>query len=100
MTQINGNALDECPLTEPFPAPEIYVDGYQTSSIANGTAKFSFFTLSYDPATNRQTRRVCLRLTATLPVVMGIHAALGSLLEQLDRMTPEGDIPGERPVAQ
>jgi hypothetical protein len=73
----------EPPLTEPVAAPEIYVDGYQTSSMRAGVAKFTFFTMVHDPANNAMERRINLRLAASMPVLIGIHSAMGEFIEQV-----------------
>lgn len=85
---MNGD-LTDCPITEPVPAPEILVDGYQSTTVGNGVVKFTFFSLAHNPETNQQERRIVLRLSAALPVVMGIHQALGNLMADLERQARE-----------
>lgn len=76
-------------IVEPTPAPEIFVDGYQSTVICNGVVKFTFFTLAHDALTGQMKRRVVLRLSSPLPAVAGIHEAMGSLLTEVQRsMTP------------
>lgn len=72
----------EPPVTEPTPAPEIFVDGYASGAIAGGVAKFTFFSIAHDPATGQYERRIVLRLIAPLPVVAGVQEAFEQLLGQ------------------
>lgn len=72
-------------IVEPIPAPEVFVDGYQSSVICNGVVKFTFFTLAHDALTGKMERRVVLRLSAPLPAVAGIHEAMGNLLTEARR---------------
>lgn len=76
----------EAPLTETIPAPEILADGYASSTVVNGIVKFTFFSMAHDPASGMHHRRVVLRLALPLPVLMGVHQALGNLLEQMEQM--------------
>ena len=82
MTDLNGH-IPEPPLTEPTPAPEIFVDGMFSVSIVAGVAKMSFFSLEHDATSDVQNRRVVLRLVAPLPVTVGIHAGIGGVLEKV-----------------
>lgn len=66
-------------------APEILVDGYASTIITAGVAKFAFFTLAQAPNGQMQ-RRIVLRLAASLPILKGIHTAMGQLLEQVAAM--------------
>ena len=70
-------------LTEPQPAPEIFVDGYQSTMVANGVVKFTFFSITHDPASDTHERRIVLRLSTSMPSVAGIHEALGQFLKQV-----------------
>lgn len=79
---------EEPNIIEPVPAPEVFVDGYQTSSVLNGVAKFTFFTMAHDPVTGVMQRRIVLRLTAPLNVAAGIHEAMGQMLERVEMVTP------------
>lgn len=73
------------PLVELEPAPEIFVDGYQSSTLANGAAKLVFFSLAHNPGTDKNERRVVLRLTMPMPVILGIQRGLTSWIEDLQR---------------
>ncbi len=68
---------------ELVPAPEILVDGYQTTAVINGVVKFTFFTIAHDPISNQMQRRIVLRLSAPLPAVAGMHQGMGNLLNEV-----------------
>lgn len=88
----------EMPIVEPTPAPEIFVDGYQSTMIANGVVKFTFFSMGHNVVTGQNERRIVMRMSAPLQAVVGIHEALGRLLEQVEQM--RAAIPGEQAEAQ
>jgi hypothetical protein len=73
------------PLEELEPAPEIYVDGYQGVVIANGVAKFNYFSIYHDPLSGKNKRRIVLRLACPLDTVAGVHKALGEMIESLKK---------------
>lgn len=77
--------------TEPVPAPEIFVDGYVSQTVNNGVAKFTFFSLSHDPTqpASKREGRINLRLTMSVPSLMGVYEALGQLIEQMRLAPPE-----------
>lgn len=85
---------DEILLVEPVPAPEIFVDGYQSTMIANGVVKFTFFSMGHNVITGQHERRIVMRMSAPLQAVVGIHEALGGFLEQVAQMG--GGLPGEQ----
>lgn len=86
----------EPPVVEPAAAPEVFVDGYQSTLIANGNVKFTFFTMAHDLAKNAPERRIVLRLTAPIAAVAGMHQAIGQLLDQINApraaATPEEEM--------
>ena len=73
----------EPPVTEPTPAPEIFVDGYQSFSMTGGVAKLTFFSLQHDPADDVQTRRIVLRLAVPLAVLDGIARGVTQMIERI-----------------
>ena len=73
----------EPPLSEPAAAPEILVDGFSSSMVAGGVAKFTFFSMVAGASTGQPERRVVLRLSAPLVAVAGIHEALTRFLEEV-----------------
>lgn len=77
---------DDIPLVEPVPAPEIFVDGYQSTMIANGVVKFTYFSMGHNVITGQNERRIVMRMSAPLQAVVGIHEALGRFLEQVEQM--------------
>ncbi len=70
------------PPKEPVQAPEIFVDGYLSSTTISGMVKLSFFSQQHNVETGEQELRVVLRLTMPLGVAAGVHGALGAHLEQ------------------
>ena len=82
---------DDWPLVEPAPAPEIFVDGYQSTMVANGVIKFTFFSVGFDPVTQQRQRRIVLHLAAPITTVAGVHQAFGELLDSIRRQMEEGD---------
>lgn len=76
---------DQPILTEPSPAPEIYVDGYASHTVVNSMAKFTFFSAGHNPTNQGRENRIVLRLTTPLSTVMGLHKAFGELLVELER---------------
>lgn len=81
----------EPPIVELSPAPEILVDGYATTMLANGIARFTFFTMGHDPATGETQRRVVLRLSASLPAVDGIQQAMAAMIDEVRRNMVRSD---------
>lgn len=82
MTDLNGHT-PEPPVTEPTPAPEIFVDGYQSFSMTGGVAKLTFFSLQHDPADDVQTRRIVLRLAVPLAVLDGMARGITGMIGQV-----------------
>lgn len=78
-------------IVEPTPAPEVFVDGYQSSTAGSGVAKFVFFSLRHNAKTGEMERHVVLHLVMPLVTLMGVHEANGNLIEQLRRASPNGE---------
>jgi len=72
-------------IVEHTPAPEVFIDGYQSSVICNGVVKFTCFSLAHDALTGKMERRVVLRISSPLQAVLGIYEAMGSLLDEVQR---------------
>lgn len=83
MDDTQVTAPDEMPVTEPQPAPEIFSEGYSSVSIDQGVAKFLFISITQTAAGRVPERRAVLRLTVPLGAVLGMHQAIGNLIDQL-----------------
>lgn len=70
------------PITEPVPAPEVYVDGIAATSVGAGVVRLPFFSVAYTPP-EQQERRIVLRLAIPIGAMIGAHQALGDLVAQL-----------------
>lgn len=81
------------PLEELELAPEIYVDGYQGATIVNGVAKFSFFSVYFDPLSNSNKRRIVLHLACPIGTVDGVQKAFAELLVKLKKAGAIVEIP-------
>ena len=90
-----SDQLDDPPLSERAPAPEILADGFASVSVVNGVAKFAFFSVAHDPQGGQHERRVVLRLSVPLPAIPGIQQAIGDLLDQVGAM---GQSPPQKPL--
>lgn len=66
-------------------APVIFVDGYQGVSISAGVAKINFYTLAFDPGTEKTKKVAAFQLATALPTLVKIHDALGKLFESLEK---------------
>lgn len=71
-------------------APEIYADGYAGVSITNGVAKLNLYSSGLAPTLDGAEHVMVCRLALPVPALIGIVAALNSLLEQ---MKNDGQIP-------
>ena len=87
------NAQQEPPVTEPVPAPEIFSEGYSCVGLGNGLAKFSFFSVTHIGEGQPPERRTVLRLTMPLGGVIGVHQALGNLIDSLKANGLIQDVP-------
>jgi len=63
--------------------PEIYVDGYQGVCFKDGVVKLNFYSLQLDPATNATYKDMVARLTLSTGTLVGVYAALGNLIKDL-----------------
>lgn len=86
----------EPPITEPTPAPEIYVEGFTCSSWGNGVIKFPFFSVVTRENGTPPERRIVARLTMPITTVVGVHKALGEVIA----LMKEQGIIIEHPQAQ
>jgi hypothetical protein len=77
--------VDDKHLEELLSSPEIYADGYQGVSIANGVAKLNFYTNAFDPSTGKISKVAAVRLACSVTVLVGIHEALGRLVRDLEK---------------
>ncbi len=69
-------------LTEPWPAPEIFADGFSALSVANGVAKFTFFSrVSLDEQT--QELRLVARVTLPLVALMSLSSTTAEMVARL-----------------
>ncbi len=66
-------------------APAIYVDGYQGVSITAGVAKVNFYTISFDPSTEKSSKVAAFKLVTPLQTLKQIHSALGELFDKLEK---------------
>lgn len=71
---------EDPPITEPMPAPEIFVEGFANASVRHGVAKFPFFSIV---RTEAEERRVAAHLVMPIGTVLAVHEAFGNLIEQL-----------------
>jgi hypothetical protein len=70
-------------ITEPHPAPEIFVEGFTCASTANGVTKLAFFSVAHTSGEAEPERRIVARLTMPLGALVGAHEAMGRLIQQL-----------------
>jgi hypothetical protein len=73
----------ETPLVEPVPAPEIFAEGYACVGLGAGVAKFAFFSHASTSTKELPERRIVLRLTMPLGGLVGVHEAMGRLIQGL-----------------
>jgi hypothetical protein len=64
-------------------APELYIDGYQGAIVQNGVVKLNCYSSTLDPATGEPVNICVARLAMSLPGLLGVHAALGQLIEMM-----------------
>lgn len=81
--QPENSAQQEPSVTEPVPAPEIFTDGYVSVGLGAGVAKFAFISMTHTSPEVPPERRVVLRLLMPLGAVVGVHEAMGKLIEGL-----------------
>jgi hypothetical protein len=77
--------VTDYPLSELSPAPECFVDGYESHSVTNGVVKLTLWSFAYDPVTKSEGRRIVLRLTMPLATAHGIKEGLGQLMEAVEK---------------
>lgn len=65
--------------------PEIFVDGYQGVQFKDGVLKLNLYSTQLDPASNASYNDIVGRLTMSVPTLIGIHNALGSLIKDLHK---------------
>jgi hypothetical protein len=80
IVQVNEGDL---PLIGIQQAPEFFVDGYQGASVNNGIAKVHYFTIIFDPITEKMTRRVVYTMVVPVNALVSIADAQTKLVEQL-----------------
>lgn len=73
------------PLVGSTEAPELFIDGYHGVAIQKGVAKLNLYSIAFDADTNHHERRVVLRLAVPLGTLVGMHEALGDLINNLER---------------
>lgn len=77
------NQAKEPLVTEPMPAPEIFCEGYVSVGLGGGVAKFALFSFAHGDPSSVPERRIVARITMPLAGVVGMHTAMGKLIEDL-----------------
>ena len=76
--------MTDFPVTEPQPAPTVFVDGYSSHWLMGGVARFEFFTLVPGPD-GAAAGKTVLHLVTPLAGLFGIHKSMGELLAEAER---------------
>lgn len=71
-------------LTEPFPSPEVYVDGHCALSVTSGVAKLTFFSIEHDPMSKVNHQRIVLRLTTPVVALFGLREGMNEIFTQIE----------------
>lgn len=66
-------------------APEIYIDGFQGVAINNGAVKISLFSVQVNPSDAVAYRKVVATLSMTIPTLVQVQSAFGTILNEFER---------------
>jgi hypothetical protein len=89
LNQIKGSGIPSqtLKLVDDPHAAELFVDELSGISHVNGTCSLTFARVAADHSTvpSRNYRKVCAGLRTTIPGLVGMHAAIGQMLKELEK---------------